>query len=126
MAFLQRCGLEWGCNYRPKYKWCLSVAFLFVCFCFVFLGLHTWHLEVPRLGVESELQLPAYTTATASRDLSLICSLHHSSQQCRILNPLSEARDRTFIFMNLLDLLLLRHNRNSKCCSLESNFIGIC
>jgi len=25
--------------------------------------------EVPRLGVESELQLPAYTTATATRDL---------------------------------------------------------
>ena len=23
-----------------------------------------WHAEVPRLGVESELQLPAYTTAT--------------------------------------------------------------
>ena len=31
---------------------------------FVFLGLHPWHIEVPRLGVSSELQLPAYTTAT--------------------------------------------------------------
>ena len=29
-----------------------------------FLGLHLQHMEVPRLGVESELQLPAYTTAT--------------------------------------------------------------
>ena len=28
-----------------------------------FLGLHPWHMEVPRLGVESELQLPVYTTA---------------------------------------------------------------
>ena len=28
-------------------------------FCFVFLGLHPWHVEVPRLGAESELQLPA-------------------------------------------------------------------
>ena len=28
------------------------------------------HMEVPRLGVESELQPPAYTTATATRDLS--------------------------------------------------------
>ena len=31
---------------------------------FVFLGPHLRHMEVPRLGVESELQSPAYTTAT--------------------------------------------------------------
>ena len=30
---------------------------------FVFLGPHLWHTEVPRIGVKSELQLPAYTTA---------------------------------------------------------------
>ena len=29
------------------------------------------------------------------QDLSLICDLHHSSQQRQILNPMSEARDRT-------------------------------
>ena len=52
-------------------------------------------MEVPRLGAESELQLPAYTTATATLDLSLICNL-----QCRILNPLSEARDRTRVLMD--------------------------
>ena len=28
-----------------------------------FLGLHAWHMEVSSLGVESELQLLAYTTA---------------------------------------------------------------
>ena len=48
-------------------------------------------MEVPRLGVELELQLPAYTTATATAtatwDLSHICNLYHSSQ------PVSEARD---------------------------------
>ena len=33
---------------------------------FVFVGPHPWHMEVPRLGVESELQMPAYTTATAT------------------------------------------------------------
>ena len=49
-------------------------------------------MEVPRLGVESELQLPAYVTATATRDPSLICDLHHSSWHCWILNPLSKAR----------------------------------
>jgi len=30
-----------------------------------FLGPHPQHMEVPRLGVESELQLTAYATATA-------------------------------------------------------------
>ena len=30
-------------------------------------------MEVPRLGVKSELQLPAYTTATATQDPSLGC-----------------------------------------------------
>ena len=48
---------------------------------FVFSGLHLQHMEVPRLRVESELQLPAYTTATATPDLSPVCNLHHSSQQ---------------------------------------------
>ena len=44
-------------------------------------------MEVPRLGVQSELQLPAYTTATAKWDLSHICDLYHSSLQHCILNP---------------------------------------
>ena len=38
-------------------------------------------MEIPRLGVKSELQLPAYTTATAALDPSCICSLQHSSWQ---------------------------------------------
>ena len=45
-------------------------------------------MEVPRLGVELELQLLAYITATAMPDLSPICNLHHSSWQPRILNSL--------------------------------------
>ena len=48
-------------------------------------------MEGPRLGVESELLLLAYTRATAMPDLSCVYNLHYSSQQCRILNPLSEA-----------------------------------
>ena len=62
-----------------------------------FLGPHPWHMEVPRLGVESELQPLAYATATATPDSSCIGDLHHSSRQCPILNPLSEARDRTCV-----------------------------
>ena len=49
-------------------------------------------MEVPSLGVKLELQLPAYTTATATLDLSRIFNLH-SSQQYWILNLLSRARD---------------------------------
>ena len=37
---------------------------------FLFLGPHPWHMEVPRLGVELELQLLAYNTATATPDLN--------------------------------------------------------
>ena len=61
----------------------------------VFLGLHLRHMVVPRLGVQSELELPAYTTATATPDLSRVCDPHHSSWQRWILNPLSKARART-------------------------------
>ena len=35
-----------------------------------------------------------YTTAIATPDLSHVCDLHHSSQQRRILTPLSEARNQ--------------------------------
>ena len=55
-------------------------------------------MEVPSLGVKLELQLPVYTTAV--QDLSCICSLYHSSQECRIPNPLSKARDQTHILMD--------------------------
>ena len=63
------------------------------------LQLHVWHMEVPKLGVEWQLELPACATATAMWDPSRICNLHHSSQQCQILKPLSQARDRTCILM---------------------------
>ena len=63
-----------------------------------FLGLHLWHMEFSKLRVEEELQLPAHATATATRDPSHICDLACSS--CWILNPLSEARDPTYILMD--------------------------
>ena len=50
-------------------------------------------MEVPRLGVRSELQLPTYTTATATLDPCLIYHLHRSSL-------LSGARDGTHILMD--------------------------
>ena len=51
-------------------------------------------MEVPRLGVEWELQLLAYTTATAMQDLgSQLCLRPNSAWQRWTLNPLSKARD---------------------------------
>ena len=85
--------LVWGCvggvPYRNRTP---ELSFFFSC---CFLGLHLRHMEVPKLGVQLELQLPAHATATAMQDPSHIDDLHHSLQQCRILNPLSEARDQT-------------------------------
>ena len=48
-------------------------------------------MEVPRQGAESELQLLAYTAATATHYLSHVCDLHCSSRKCQVLNPLNEA-----------------------------------
>ena len=39
-------------------------------FFFFFFRAAPWHMEVPRLGIESELQLLTYTTGTTPPDLS--------------------------------------------------------
>ena len=54
-----------------------------------FLWPHPWHMEVPMLGVEWELQLPAYATATATAtpDPSRICDLCHSCGNAGSLTP---------------------------------------
>ena len=53
--------------------------------------------KVPSFGIQSELQLQAYATGTATPDSSHFCNLLHSLRQCQILNSLSKARDRTCI-----------------------------
>ena len=58
---------------------------LFVYFCFLGPGPYLRLLEVPRVAAELEPQLLAYTTATATWDLSCVCDLQ--TQQCQILNP---------------------------------------
>ena len=73
----------------------------------VFLGPHPQHVEGPRLGVRSELQLPAYTSATATLDPSCICDLHHSSwcwgdgsdRPCRKMRHMSMGRSRQGAFL---------------------------
>ena len=87
----------------------------FSCFClFVcFLWPHLQHTEVPRLGIESELQLPAYTTVTAMPDTNCKCDLCQSLQRHQILKPLSKARDLTHFLMCTSQINSLYHNRNS-------------
>ena len=41
-------------------------SFLSLFFLGLFLGPHSQHMEVPRLGVQLQLQLLAYATATAT------------------------------------------------------------
>ena len=77
----------------------LNSFFLIKKILFVFLGPHLKHKDIPRLGFESEPWPPVYTPATATLNLSHICDLRRSLWQHQILNPLSEARDQTQIFM---------------------------
>ena len=80
-----------------------------------FLGLPLWHRQVPRLKVELELQLLAYTTAIASWDPRLFGNLHHSSWLRWILNPLSKVRDQTCILMDTSQVQNpLSNNGNSR------------
>ena len=95
-------------------------------FFFCFLGPHPRHMEVPRLGVESELQLPAYTTATATPDPSSICDLCLSLQSHWILNSLSEARNWTCIVIDSSQVCYqLSHNSNSKNGLLNLRFLSM-
>ena len=91
------------CSHPGRFFW-----FVFVLFCF--LGMYLQHVEVPRRGVKLELQLLAYATATW--DPSLVYDLHRSSLWCRILNPLSGARDQTCVLMDISQVLL-SHKENS-------------
>ena len=79
------------CEVKWNHVWIFSYLFVW------FLGPHPQHIDVPRLGVQSE----AYITATAMWDWSCVCDLHHSSGQCQILNPMSKARDQTSNLMVL-------------------------
>ena len=91
-AVLRRFGAEVGDD--------LTEVLFFILFCFCIGGLHLGHKEVPSLGFQLELQLPAYTTDIAMPDPSWVCNPHHSSWQHWVLNPLNEARDQTHILMD--------------------------
>ena len=56
------------CFWVPEGKTAFYMRSFVDFFFFVFLGPYPWHMEVLRLGVESELQLLVYTTATGTPD----------------------------------------------------------
>ena len=68
----------------PTPVWFFWFFFFFFFFGFLgffflpFLRLLLRHMEVPRLGVESELKLLVYIRATATPDPSHVCNLHQS------------------------------------------------
>ena len=63
-----------GCPDKPLF------TYLFIFNFFVLLGPHPQHMDVPSLGVESELQLPASTVAQQCqiRATSATCSTAHA------------------------------------------------
>ena len=77
------------------------VGFFFFVVVVVFLGPHPKHMEVPRLGVKSELQVQAYTATTVIQDLRRIRGLYQSSKQCQILNSLGKTRYGTSKHMDI-------------------------
>ena len=87
------------------------VLFYFILFCF--LGPQPRHMEVPRLGGESEPQLLAYMTATATRDPSRVWDLPYRSRQRWIHNPMKGARDRTHDLGKLVRFITTEPDGNS-------------
>ena len=64
-----------GENYTRQIHW---GSFYF------FLWLHLQHMKVPRLRVESELQLTAYTTATATQDQAISATYAAVYGECQV------------------------------------------
>ena len=70
---------------------------IFTSFFFFFVFLSFFRVvSMAHGGSQTGDLIGAVATATAMPDLSRDCDLHHSSWQCRILNPLGEVRDQTY------------------------------
>ena len=78
------------CLCKSIYSGFSDCFFLF----FLLLRAHLWQIGVSRLGIQLELQ-PHHSHS--NRDLSHVCNLYLSSQQCWILDTKIKARDRTNI-----------------------------
>ena len=74
---------------------CCASLFFF----FVFLGLHPWYMEVPRLGAELDCSCRPQPQPCGIQAMSETY-IHHSSWQHWILNPLNKAWERILILMD--------------------------
>ena len=84
-------------------------------------------MEVPRLGVKLELPLLAYILHSHTRSKPRL----QPTWQCQILNPLSEARDWTYVFMDASQISFCwattgtpRKNFWADKCSISRNSVG--
>ena len=110
--FWNRGSLGIGNQIQISQEGCKFI-YLFFVLCF-FVGLHLWQVEVPGLGVKSELWLPACATAMARQDASHLFDPCQSLWQCWIFTPLSEARGQTCVLMETSRIFWpLSHRRNS-------------
>ena len=97
-------------NACDKVKCCfVNSHFCYLCVCeeghdgflfFDFLGPHLQHMEVCRLGVQSELQLPAYTTVCSNARSKPCLWPIPQLMAVQIPDPLSDAGDWTLILMD--------------------------
>ena len=84
-------------------------------FLLFFSWLHLWHMGDPRLGVESELQLPANATATAMCQIWAAYATYTTAHgKTGSFNPLNEVTDWTHNLRDTSHVLnSLSHNGNS-------------
>ena len=101
---------------------CFEVRLIF----FFFLWPRLWHMELPRLGVESELQMLSHATATATPVLSRICDLSWSLWQAPSLTHWPRPGIEPMPSRALRWVLkLLSHNGNSDQINLNQFFLAI-
>ena len=74
-------------------------CFALFCFCLLRVAPLVYGSSLAKGEIRAAVVL-ACATATPTQDLSCICNLHQSSQQCQILNPLSEASVWTCVLMD--------------------------
>ena len=94
------------------------------CCCFVFLGPYLQHMEVPWLGgpVRALAAGLHHSHSSARSKLCLLATPDHSSWQCRICNPPSEARDWTHFLIDTSWICYFWATMETPLCSLKIKF----
>ena len=109
-------------------NFCISLPTLFIVCLFIYLLLFR-ATPVAYGGSQARGRIAATVVGlrhSHSNEGSELClNLHHSSQQCWILNPLSETRDQTCILMNTSRVCNpLGHTRNSPVFLISTTYIS--